>query len=171
MMTYIPTNTNTGAAVVALNGGSNKAIKRNDGSALQAGDLLAGIPVLLLWDASGDRWVLSGATAAQVSAASRPAATTQAGTSYTVTSTDEGDLVQFSNSSAVTVTLPADSTEDLPEGFLCHLNQAGTGQLSVVGGSGVTVRYAYSLAARSQYSSLSVFKVAANTWLVIGDVG
>lgn len=171
MMTYIPTNTNTGAAVVALNGGSNKAIKRNDGSALQAGDLLAGIPVLLLWDASGDRWVLSGATAAQASSTNRSGVSTQSGTSYTLTASDENDLVQFTNGSAVTITLPSDSTEDLAIGFMAHLHQAGAGQLTIVGGSGVTVRYAYTLSSRSQYSAMSVMKVAANTWAVIGDVG
>ena len=170
MMTFIPTNTNTGAAVAALNGGANKAIKRNDGSALQAGDLIAGIPVLMLWDESGDRWVLSGATAVQTAASLRPAVVTEATTARTLTASDENKLIRCTNASATTITAPSDSTEDLAIGFLCHIHSDGAGQVTIAPDTGVTIVSSVSLATRTTYSSLSLIKIASNTYKVLGDM-
>lgn len=61
------------------------------------------------------------------------AVTTQAGTTYTLASTDCGTLVRFSNASAVTVTIP----QGLAVGCNIALMQAAAGQVSV-NGSAVT---------------------------------
>lgn len=171
IITFNPGNTNTDASVVAVNGGANKNIVRNDGTALQAGDLVAGIPTMMIYDPDGDRWVLIGVANSQILSAYRPSISAQTGTSYTITATDENSIITFSNASAVSVTAPSDSTEDLPLGFIVHLHQTGAGQVSVVADTGVTIQYAYSLDARAQYSSLSLMKIAANTYVLVGDIG
>lgn len=98
----------------------------------------------------------------------RPDVKTETGTTYTVDGDDEGDMILFT--AACTITLPADSTEDLPIGYLTHLHQDGASQITVAGGVGVTVNSSEgTLKTRKQYSALSVVKVAANEWNLIGD--
>jgi len=166
-VTFIPTNTNTGATTFTLNGGTAESILRNDGTTLQAGDLIAGVPVLMIWD--GTNWVLVGATAQQTLEDSRPGISTETGTSYTVTATDETKVILFTSASAIAVTLPSDSTEDMAIGFITHIHQNGLGKITLLPDSGVTLLYATSLKTRTQNSSLSVIKTAANTYKVVGD--
>lgn len=61
------------------------------------------------------------------------AVTTQSGTTYTLASSDCGSLINFTNASAVTVTIPA----TLPLGCNIAFLQAGAGKVSV-NGSAVT---------------------------------
>ena len=172
LSSFIPTNVNTGAAVLSLNGGANKSIVRNDGTALQAGDLALNLPVLVIYDENNDRWQVVGATGNQVATVNRTSVTTQSGTAYTLTLGDENSMILFTNAAAVTCTVPNDTTAgDIPAGYIVHLNQSGAGALTVAAGAGVTLQYAYTLTARAQYSSLSAMKTAANTWLIVGDVG
>lgn len=51
----------------------------------------------------------------------------QTGTSYTLAATDNGKVIVFTNSSAVTITLPQQSDVALPVGFTCGIRTAGTG--------------------------------------------
>jgi len=169
IVTYVPDNTNTGPSVLSLNGGANVAIVRNDGTALQAGDLLAGVPVMLIYDATGTRWVIIGATGQQVSEQFRTGINTQTGTSYTLLATDENKLVLCSNASAISVTVPSDSSATIPIGYITHVHQEGAGQVTLVPDTGVTLLYATSLKTRTRYSSLSVMKTASNTFQVVGD--
>lgn len=55
-----PENTNTGAATFGIsNEFDSKPIKRKNGStALSAGDMVSGIPCLLLWDSTAEVWRL-----------------------------------------------------------------------------------------------------------------
>jgi len=170
IITFAPGNTSTGASVVSHNGGANTTIVRNDGSATEAGDLVAGVPVAMIYDEANDRWVLIGATAAQTLSDFRPGINAQVGTTYTVTASDEGKIVTCTNASAITVTLPSDSDEDLPIGFITHIHQEGAGQVTVAPAAGVTLRTALSLSTRVQYSSLSCIKIASDLYKVIGDM-
>lgn len=170
LITFSPITTNTGASVVAVNGGSNVAINRNNGEATQGGDLIAGVPVMMLYDDANTRWVLIGSTNAQVLQSFRPAVNEQTTTAYQLAAGDENSITNHNNASAITVTAPSTSTEDLPIGYISHHNQTGVGVLSISPDAGVTLRYSYGLTARTQYSSLSIMKVATNTYLIIGDM-
>lgn len=99
----------------------------------------------------------------------RPGVINSAATTYTLDADDENKLILFSSGSAVTITVPLEATTSLPIGFITHLHQGGAGQLTVVGEGGVTVNAASSLLTRTQYSALSLFKVAENSWTVVGD--
>lgn len=169
MLVFIPDNTNTGPSTVALNGGTARPVVRNDGSAVQAGDLIAGVPVVMVYDLANTRWVLVGATAEQCNQSFRPGINAQSGTAYTLAASDEAKMVICSNANAITVTVPSDSTADLPIGFICHVHQGGAGQVTLSPDTGVTLDYATSLKTRTQYAALSVMKTASNTFKVIGD--
>ncbi|HSW66196.1 MAG TPA: hypothetical protein VLI54_03605 [Bacillota bacterium] len=99
------------------------------------------------------------------------ASTTQAGTSYTLVLADASTAVEFSSGSAVTVTVPSNSTAAFPVGTVIELLQYGTGTLTVAAGGGVTIRSANNLlSARTQYSVLSLRKRATNEWVLAGDL-
>ncbi|GGD45659.1 hypothetical protein [Pseudoxanthomonas indica] len=60
----------------------------------------------------------------------------QTGTTYTLQASDCGKVVEFTNSSAVTVTLP----NNLAAHFTCSIVQAGSGQVTLSAASGATLR-------------------------------
>ena len=104
-----------------------------------------------------------------VAAYFRPTVITDATTSRTISANDETDLIYFTSDSAVTVTVPEDTTI-IPVGFICHLHQAGEGTVTVAPENGnVSVNSSRSLVTGEQYSSLSLFKVGINNWVVVGD--
>lgn len=59
------------------------------------------------------------------------AITQQAGTTYTLALGDRDTMVEFTNASAVTVTIPTNASVALPVGTAISLLQAGTGQVTV----------------------------------------
>lgn len=126
-------------------------------------------------DASGARTNLGLGTAAVLAAAAVFAQAqpinAQTGTSYTLQVSDAGKLVTLTNGSAVTLTVPSDATAAIPVGSYVELLQGGAGQVTVVAGSGATLRVGGLTAkARGQWSSLGVQKIAADTWRLYGDL-
>jgi hypothetical protein len=74
---------------------------------------------------------------------------------------------------AYSVTVDADSTNSVlfPIGTTLNFYQSvATGGASIVAGAGVTLLATPGLIFRDRYSSVSLTKVAANTWLVFGDL-
>ena len=72
-----------------------------------------------------------------------------------------------------TVTVDADTTNSVtfPIGTSINFYQSvGAGGASIVQGAGVTLLATPGLIFRAQYSSVTITKVAANTWLVYGDL-
>lgn len=89
---------------------------------------------------------------------------------YTLALTDAGKAIEVTSASAVAVTVPPDSAVAFPVGTVIEIAQTGAGQVSVAAGSGVTLRTAASLAARVQWSTITLRKRAANDWIVAGDL-
>jgi hypothetical protein len=89
-------------------------------------------------------------------------------TSYTFQLTDAGDLVQFFNSTAATVTVPNDSAILYPIGTRIDVVQRNTGAVFFVGGVGVTVNSPDVNYLNSINISGSLIKTAANEWLFTG---
>jgi hypothetical protein len=91
--------------------------------------------------------------------------------SYTLSSLTERDsLIEVSSGSATTITIPADSAVNYPVGTSIDILQTSTGQVTIAGAGGVTVNATPGLKLRTQWSSASLFKRAANTWVVMGDL-
>jgi acetyl-CoA carboxylase carboxyltransferase component len=99
------------------------------------------------------------------------AGTTQAGTAYTLALADASTAVELTSASAVTVTVPPNSSVAFATGTVIELLQYGAGTLSVAAGAGVTIHSANNLlSARTQYSTLSLRKRATNEWVLAGDL-
>ena len=79
-------------------------------------------------------------------------------------------LLELSSASAITLTIPANSTTAYPVGTSIDILQTGAGQVTVAGAAGVTVNATPGLKLRSQYSSATLFKRATDTWVVMGDL-
>lgn len=96
---------------------------------------------------------------------------TVSGTTYTLVLTDPGRLISFSNASAVTVTVPPNASVGIAIGGALVLAQYGAGKVTAAPGSGVTLRSAGALlSTRAQFSQITLIKLAANEWLVGGDL-
>lgn len=93
----------------------------------------------------------------------------QTGTAYTPVITDQGKLVTLTNAAAITVTLPQDSALAIPIGNTIDFVGLGAGLVTFVAGAGATKNPAATVT-RAQYSAATAIKVAANTWLVVGDL-
>jgi hypothetical protein len=93
----------------------------------------------------------------------------QTGTTYTLVLTDNGKLVTLDNASAITVTVPLNSSVAFATGAIVNLQQIGAGQVTVAGASGVTVN-GTGTKTRAQWSAASLVKTATDTWTLIGDL-
>ena len=93
----------------------------------------------------------------------------QSGTSYTAVLLDQDKLIELSSTSAITFTVPPNSSVAFPVGASINILQTNTGQVTVVGGSGVTVNSANGLKLRTQWSGASLTKRSENVWIMIGD--
>ena len=88
--------------------------------------------------------------------------------SYTLVAGDAGALVTLDKSSAVNLTVDGDT--NLAVGQRVDFAQLGTGQVTVVQGSGATVNGTPGLKLRARYSAASVVCIAADTYLLVGDL-
>lgn len=94
----------------------------------------------------------------------------QTGTSYTTVLGDASKLVTLSNASAITLTIPTNSSVAYPVGTKIDLAQIGAGQVTVAGAGGVTVNASPTLKFRAQYSAATCIKTGTDTWLLVGDL-
>jgi hypothetical protein len=99
---------------------------------------------------------------------------TQTGTTYTTVLADNGKLVTLSNASAITLTIPPNSSVAYPVGAQLNLAQLGAGQVTFAGGSGVTIVSTGATASapklRAQYSTATAVQTSTDNWLVMGDI-
>lgn len=85
---------------------------------------------------------------------------------YTLVLADAGSIVEVNSASAVNVTIPASI---FAAGQIVEVHQYGPGQVTIVAGSGVTLRAANGLKTAKQYSSASVRFRSATEAVVSGD--
>ena len=117
---------------------------------------------------TGSEWV---DLAVSVSDATQRTVQNISGTTYTPGISDAGKALIFSNSSSITLTVPAESSTNYVIGQSFQIIQKGSGQVTVVGASGVTIN---SLGSKTktngQYSDVRLLKTASNEWLLSGDL-
>jgi hypothetical protein len=91
--------------------------------------------------------------------------------SYTLSALTERDsLIEVAKLTATTITIPTDATLNFPIGTSLDILQTSTGQVTIAGAGGVTVNATPGLKLRTTWSSCTLFKRAANTWVVYGDL-
>jgi len=97
-------------------------------------------------------------------------ATNAQAASYTLVLTDQSDLVEISNASANTLTVPLNSSVAFPVGTTITILQTGAGQTTITPTGGVTINGTPGLKLRAQWSSATLIKRATDTWVAIGDL-
>jgi len=104
-----------------------------------------------------------------VEAARYMALVTDATTARTLVLTDAGKYLSFTSSSAVNVVVPPQASVAWVADTEIVLEQAGTGQVTIVAGSGVTINSSLTLKTNARYSIIALKRTASNVWTLGGD--
>ena len=98
----------------------------------------------------------------------------QTGTTYTPVLADTGKIITCSNGSAITFTIPPNSSVAYPIGSSLTVISIGAGLTTIGQGVGVTIASTGAVATapvlRIQHSSATAIKIATDTWQVVGDI-
>lgn len=90
--------------------------------------------------------------------------------SYTLVLSDRDKIVEISNASPNTLTIPLNSSVAYPIGSQIQILQTGAGQTTLTPTGGVTLNGTPGLKLRTQWSSATLIKRATDTWVAIGDL-
>lgn len=95
----------------------------------------------------------------------------QTGTAFTPALTDSGDVVTMDNAAANVLTVPTNAAVAYAVGTQLDISQLGAGVTSVTGDTGVTINgvSAGTGALAARYGSVTLLKLATNTWLLTGN--
>lgn len=105
-----------------------------------------------------------------------PAYNPQTGTSYVLALTDapaastSQGIVSMNNAAANAVTVPPHSSVAWVAQTMIQIIQLGAGQTTITPGAGVTILTSSSFTARAQNSTLLLTELAADLWMLSGDL-
>lgn len=89
---------------------------------------------------------------------------------YTLVLSDAQKVVPLNKSTGFTVTVPPNSSVAFEVGDQVNLLQTGDGQITVAGGSGVSVRSEGSkLKLKGKYAMATLVKIATDEWVLLGN--
>ena len=92
---------------------------------------------------------------------------TDSTTARTLSATDNGKVIYFTNAAAIAVTAPT----GLGTAFSCQIVQGGAGQITVAAGTSATVNaFGGLVKTGGQYSSLNVIAPVADSFVVLGGL-
>lgn len=95
----------------------------------------------------------------------------QTGTTYTLVLADAHKLVTLNNGSAITLTVPPNSSVAFEIGDQVNLLQLGAGQVTVAAGSGVTLRSeGTKVKLTGQYALATLVKIGTDEWVLVGNL-
>lgn len=97
----------------------------------------------------------------------------QTGTTYTLVLGDADKLVELSNTLAITLTIPTNSTAAFPIGTKINIVQTNSGQVTVSPAGTVTLNTPANntkVKLNGQWAVATLVKRATNTWLMFGDI-
>lgn len=90
---------------------------------------------------------------------------------YTLDTLDHQDnIVEMNSSVGATFTIPTDAALAWPVGASMDIFATGTGEITIAGDTGVTVNATPGLTLRTQWSSATILKRGADSWVVYGDL-
>lgn len=95
-----------------------------------------------------------------------PQAESDATTAYTLVLADAGGVVEMTNGSANTVTVPPNASVAFAVNTRIDVVQYGSGTTTIAAGAGVTLRG--DLEVPAQYAGVSLWKRGTNEWVVFG---
>jgi hypothetical protein len=156
---WIPSNTNTGASTINVNGLGPVAILNQDGTPLYLGQLRANQFATILYKGTG--FVL-------VDTSLLPVINTQ-DNDYTFALNDANNIVENSSASDWTYTIPTNASAAFPEGSSIQVIASGDGDITITPDGGVTLN-PYGVAAAGDvtiigHASTTITKVGTNQWV------
>ncbi len=91
---------------------------------------------------------------------------------YTLVNADSGKLLTLNNPSPnnATITVPASSDVPWQNGARISLARLGTGNVTIVGGTGVTIYTKTGLNISPQYGFVDLYRLDQDFWLASGDL-
>jgi hypothetical protein len=89
--------------------------------------------------------------------------------SYTLAASDVSKIIRVSSSVSCSITLPDNTSVPIATGSFITIEQAGTGFVTAVTGSGVTI-LPTARTTFGQYKVIQVYKVGTNIWNVLGGI-
>ena len=87
-------------------------------------------------------------------------------TTYTIQSSDNGKIINFNNTGALTITIPM----GLPLGFNCLIIQYAAGQVSLVGATGVTFNSRYGNKTDGQNAIVTLASPVQDVFIASGNL-
>lgn len=146
---------------------------RDDGSQevdKRAGDAMVTVDTHELYAAVGG-WDGLAPTADWVKVGGNIIKATQQAANYTFTLGDMGTVVESTAVAAVNFTIPPNADVALPVGCLIEVFQDGAGQVTIVAGTGVTLRSdGAAVHTVGQYATIRLRQRAADEWVLSGDL-
>ena len=90
--------------------------------------------------------------------------------SYTLVADDAGKIVRMDSASAVNLTVPAEASVNYDVGTVIGVRQVGSGTVTIVEDTGVTVNIedGLTLDLSGQYAEVSLHKVGSDLWEAVG---
>ena len=102
---------------------------------------------------------------------SHTAVVVEATTARTLGVSDVSKLIRCTSASSVSIILPLDATANIPVGSQIKVNQNGAGVVSFAADGAVVIeKTAATLGIYAQHGVVTAIKVAADTWLLTGDL-
>jgi hypothetical protein len=95
--------------------------------------------------------------------------TVDAGIARTLTPSDAGTVIEFTNGSDIAVTIANNETQAIPVESTIYMIQGSVGQIVITPGSGVTIDYSDSLKSRTRESLIGLKQIQLNKWVLFGD--
>ena len=91
--------------------------------------------------------------------------------SYTLDTLSHQDgIIEMNSSSPTTFTIPTNAALAWPIGASMDIFQTGTGEVTIVGDTGVTVNRTPGNKLRTQWSSATILKRGTDNWILYGDL-
>lgn len=84
---------------------------------------------------------------------------------YTTSLSDAGKTVEVDATTTVTVTVPTNATVAYPLSTVLRIRKIGTGNVNVVGASGVTINWASSSTVSTRYTFAEIHKRGTDLWV------
>lgn len=117
-----PANTNTGATTLNVDSKGAVAVQSIDGTACVGGELVAGIPALLLLNSGATAWIIANPANVQLLSLNIQ------GGNYTLVANDRSRQIRYSGAGTQTITLPSSI---LSIGSVVQLCNAGSGSITI----------------------------------------
>jgi hypothetical protein len=126
---------------------------------------------------NGDVWTTNGGLFARINGATQQYALLSVTLNpktdnYTLDINDAGVLITIDASTAKTIEIPTNATAPFSTGTIIGIASLGTGEITIEGASGVTIRSVKGTTPKlsEQYAGAQCYKINTDEWLVIGGL-